>query len=490
MAPWLKRLLAVVAVFALSWTAAILLWRATMRVPSTADLALGMLGLPVGLLMACWAAGKGVTLARNAGAARSAGPAAAAAEQPPPAPPVSPPIDIVAAALRMPHGASPEALAQALTRQRARLDLDQELTDGDGFPVLAGRVPEADADAQRAAMAPWLAAQDLAHLRFGEEQLRALALATDVAAELALHAALHEPLAETVPPSLAEMAPPATEAARAAAMQARLPLLDLAVLLPQQWDAPLRSAAAEWLLHVARRQGWPAERATLHALAGQGAFDAVIADAAADRAGPPRLTLLLACDSRIGHDTVHDWAQRGLLFTAHNPQGLVPGEGAAAVLLAAPRHAAALYGPSQVRLHGAAMAQRATSADEDQRGERQLLGALAAQAMQQAAVDSAGVTLISADTDTRSGRVDELMAAAGAVLPELDLGKQAWSVAAACGHATAVPALAALALAHQHARDKQEYALCVSNLDPWRRYAALLGPASPTPSPSPTPLAS
>lgn len=494
MAPWLKRFLTVVGVFALSWTAAILLWRATMRVPSTADLALGMLGLPVGLLMACWAVGKGVTLARNASAARAAAPAAAT-EPAAPAPSLPPPIDIVAAALRMPHGASPEALAQAMTRQRARLDLDQELTDGDGFPVLAGRVPEADADAQRETMAPWLAAQDLAHLRFSEEQLRALAMATDVTAELALHAALHEPLAETVPPTLAETATSATQptpAARAAAMQARLPLLDLAVLLPQHWEAPLRAAAAEWLLHVARQQGWPAERATLYALAGQGAFDTIITEAAtpADRAGPPRLTLLLACDSSIGHDTVHDWAQRGLLFTAHNPQGLVPGEGAAALLLAAPRHAAALYGPSQVRLHGAAMAQRATSADEDQRGERQLLGALAAQAMQQAAVDSAGVTLISADTDTRSGRVDELMAAAGAVLPELDLGKQAWSVAAACGHATAVPALAALALAHQHARDKQEYALCVSNLDPWRRYAALLGPASPALSPSPTPLAS
>lgn len=483
MAPWLKRFLAVVAVFAVSWTGAILVWRATMRVPSTEDLALGLLGLPVGLLLACWAVGKGVTLARNSGVDQHSA-AAAVTGQPAPAPAPATTINIAAAALRMPHGASPEALAHAMGRQRARLDLDQELTDGEGFPVLAGRVAEVNAEAQHDMMHSWLEENELAQLRFTEDQLRALAMATEVTAELALHAALHLPLNESAAPALMPATTPS-----APATQQRLPVLELAALLPQQWDAPLRAAGAAWLLHVARSQGWPAERATLHAAADHDAFDNVIAEASAragraSHGGAPHLTLLLACDSSISNDTVHDWAQRGMLFTARNQQGLVPGEGAAGLLLAEPLHAAALFGPEQVRLHGAAMAQRATSADEDQRGERQLLGVLAAKAMQEAAVDAAGVTLISADTDMRSGRVDELMAAASAVLPELDLGKQAWSVAAACGHARAVPALAALALAHQHARDKHEFALCVTNLDPWRRYAAMLGPVAAASSPS------
>jgi len=52
-------------------------------------------------------------------------------------------LAMLATALRMPHGASPEELLAMLARDKAQPDLDAQLIDDDGYPVMAARSDDA-----------------------------------------------------------------------------------------------------------------------------------------------------------------------------------------------------------------------------------------------------------------------------------------------------------------------------------------------------------
>lgn len=70
----------------------------------------------------------------------------------------------------------------------------------------------------------------------------------------------------------------------------------------------------------------------------------------------------------------------------------------------------------------------------------------------------------------------ELMDLANDHLAHLDTGTDVLATGTACGHAGAVPFVAALALAHQQALDRQAPVLCVSNEDARHRSAVLVRP--------------
>ncbi|WP_431479157.1 hypothetical protein [Massilia eburnea] len=148
----MKRSLMVVGVFGLCWIAAVWYWRTTTRMPDTSDLALAMLVMPLTLIV-------GIVVARKTFDAPAAVPSGAGGAQAPAAavqdgqgaqgvantPDAAAPwtqFAVAATALRMAHGDSPAELAAAIAEGEARLDLDPELTDLQGFPLLAGRVAD------------------------------------------------------------------------------------------------------------------------------------------------------------------------------------------------------------------------------------------------------------------------------------------------------------------------------------------------------------
>ncbi len=473
MRAWLSNTLATGGAVGASWGAAVWHWRATNRMPSDVELAGALVVLPLVLLLAFWGGKKILAAAAASSAAGAAAGDAAAPAQPAPA--ASPAPVMLAGALRMPHGASAEELAEAILSKKARPDLDPELQDDDGFPVLSGRVADVDELAQQELMVDWLALQ-AQQPHFETEHWRALALGSAVVAELAAHAMLHPLL-----PAYRD-AQPAARAAQA------LPVLQLLPLLPDEWDEGRRQGAANWLLHLVVAQGWPAERAVLAAPAG------------ADRAAPfqrigqlaaqhaqaqlPYLSIVLACASHISGASVAAWAARGTLFTAANPDGAIPGEGAAGLLLADAAQALLIDADAAIVLHAAAAGRRATSADAAGRTDTTLLAELGETALRSAAPGSAAVGLLAADTDQRSSRVAELMGMANTALPELDPSSQFLSVAASGGSAGAVPAVATLVLA-RHAAAQPEPApqvLCVSNLDAFQRSAVLVGRKAAAPA--------
>ena len=390
-----------------------------------------------------------------AGAGATAAPAAPAqAATPAPRAPV---LAIVGAALRLPHGASPEQLAVALAGQRARVELDPELIDDDCFPIISARSKYAADEAVRDDIAAWLAAQGMADPCFSDEQRRALTLATQVTADLARQAAGLWIGTERQPR-----------------------LLRLIPLLPSEWQAGQRLAAGQWLRQTVVQAGWPPAQVELagplHGDACAGpvtslnrlAHEAVLANA-------PMNALVVACASHVGAQTVARWVAEDSLFSAEQPRGRIPGEGAAGLLVVDERQVHSIAGVRCVRLEALQEARRDTSADADEYVDPKPLASLVRHALEHARIAPADIALVVADTGQRSNRVLELMASTAA-LAQLDTGDDFVRIGLACGNCDVVPFIAALALARHHALACLGPVLCVSNEDPFCRIVAAVRP--------------
>ena len=436
---WLKRSLLVVGVFGLCWIGAVWYWRTTTRMPDTGDLALAMLVMPLTLVTGYWLARK--TFGAGAAQAPAAAPgspaqdaktadAGGAAPAPEAALPWQP-LAVGGTALRMPQGSSTAELAAAFAEGQARLDLDPELTDMHGFPLLAGRVAGVDL----AALEEWLANQKPAPRAQAGQHLRAMALGGEVAAELAQQASSVN--GEGV--------------------------LQLVPLVPSDWPEATQELALQWLKHCAADAGWPEDRlalrrpsATATPLAALRAVSALAGVAAPQ----PTLSMLLAFDSSIDPDAVERLAVDGKLYGPRNPNGRMPAEGAAGILLVPPADA-----EDDVLL----LALEAAAPGEDGR-----LPELAKAAL--APADGALPVYVAADTDHRAVAMSELMQCVEAAAPELDTGAALACIGAACGRTGAAAALAAVALAHQQALEGSGFALALANSDPTQRFALLVGP--------------
>lgn len=472
---WIKRTLLCLLVFGAAWGGALWYWDARDRSPDTGELLLFLLVLPLAVLALLW-------LGRALIALMLAAPAAAAAQDAPPpaaqdtAAPALPPLAIMGAALRCAHGATPEELAAVLKDHKALPALDSELLDDDGYPLMSARAALADSAASggplREDVGIWLALNGHPGVTFDDEQWRTLALGAAVAAELGEAAGAY--------------APPPLEKNRekdpAAPVQ---PVLRLMPIWPDHWQHAQRNAGAAWLRHVAAKGGWPASRIAVSVVAPDEPavspapvplLQALARHVASDPA--PLLTMVLACASHVGHASVNRWSDQATLFTSGHPQGMIPGEGAAGLLLAGLAHADR-FGPAPHRLLHSADAMRDSSADGARRADPTMLQTLAKQVLAEAASAPPAVALVLADTGHRTSRTMELMTLAIAATPQLDAGADVLRVGSAYGNCGAVPFVSALALAAHQAAELQAPVLCIGNEDPLRRSVALVLTAAP-----------
>ncbi|WP_202413480.1 hypothetical protein [Duganella sp. CY15W] len=476
---WLRKLALAGAAFGISWGGAIWYWRETNRMPATSELALYMLVLPLVLLTTLWLGRKAwarISVPATAGATAAATPAIDAA---PEAAPLPAALIIAASAIRVPHGASVDELRAALAGNQARPNLDSELQDDDGYPVMSARLRDIDEDALRDDLEAWRGKLQLANPRFDTAQWRALDAATSAVSELAAQAASHMYVAPwlqqeherqqgRLPPNAVPVPVP--------------PSLQLLAVWPADWTAQQREIADQWLRTVAVQAGWPQQRL---------AAPAPISDA--DDAGPalskllghcgdskhPCLAIVIAAASHLSENSIASLSAQNGLFSATHPQGRIPGEGAAGLLLADAAHASLITGrdDSGSVLQTIASGRRSASADDAKRDTDTSLAQAAEQALHNARLDGAAVTLVTADTGHRTSRVTELMHVVTAAAPQLDPGADVISIGSSCGSCGAVTWLTALAVADAEVQDRGGPVLCISNEDPYRRYAALLRPA-------------
>ncbi|MTV40788.1 hypothetical protein [Duganella radicis] len=495
---WLRNVALTAAAFGGSWGGAIWFWRETNRMPATSELVLYLLVLPVLLLSTWWLARKAWTRATAAtapvaGAAAGAGDAAQAAAAA--TAPLPPGLIIAASAVRAPHGGSVADLRAALAGNQARPSLDDELYDDDGYPILSARLPDAGDTALREELDLWRRTHQLEDPRLDQTQWRALAAASAVTAELAAQASLHADLGAW---EQQQQERKSGRLAPNAAVAPMPPLLHLLPLWADDWKPQQRELAAQWLRRVAIEAGWPqallsptaheaganapliGDGAVLAAREGDaGAILAALLQRRAD-ARQPCLALLVAAGSHLSDAAVSRLSNQNALYTANRPQGRIPGEGAAGMLLADAATAGAI-GPDAsggTVLQALHQGRRATSADEVRRDTDSCLTDAVQHALQAAQVDGANIALVAADTGHRTSRVTELMHVVTAAAPQLDPGADVISVGASCGSCGAVTWLTALALAGAEAQERAAPVLCISNEDPYRRYVALLRPAS------------
>jgi hypothetical protein len=444
---WIRHALIAIGVFVACWGGAIVWWRVSARVPGTREWMSLLFGLPLTVLLAGfigrhWMAKRAAAPADSISAAPAR--ASSAAERPVQAQHMA----VLATALRAPHGASAEELAAAIADNKARPDLDRELVDDDGFPVMCARCPDAHDDALREDVGDWLAAHGIADPHFSDEQWRALTLASAVASELAGRAAIEWIVRDDA-----------------------VPRLQVLPLLPPEWSKGQRDAAAAWLRHTVAQAGWQGQighvEADVDPAAGMAQLAGIVA--AGDQ---PCVTLAVACASHVGDGTVARWASDRTLFTATQPQGMMPGEGAAGLLLAGASDggAVALLAPLE-------QVQDEATADVRRRDGARVLKALAEGALAHAGVAAADVAMIVADTGHRSRYVLELMEYASAAIRQQGGSADVVRVGATGGYSGIVSFVTALALASHYALKRQAPVLCIANEMPGRRLAALVRPA-------------
>jgi len=448
-------------IFLICWGMSIAYWRSTRGTPGSGEFVACLFAIPLALTCVAWLGARLILprIAASMPAAAAAKPAAV-----PPAPPTVMPMAILASALRSPHGASAEELAAAIAGGKARADLDRELIDDEGFPVMAARSNDASDAALQEEIVEWLAQHGMAGLPFSEAQWRALILASAVTADLTLSAI-----------------------GALAGTESGLPMLQLVPILPLDWDAAQRQAACAWLRQMVERSGWASDNLLLAAEPPANASaptpSAVFSRLAHDtmQKAQPLAALVVACASHIDQETVDKWATAGKLFTSSRPQGLIPGEGAAGLVLADLEHARAKQLTDFVLLDPLEEAQHGVSADDIKRVDPNVLEELTKRAVKRRNIDFTDVVMIVADTGHRSSRVLELMGYASVTLPQLDDSGDIICVGVACGSCSTVPFITALALARHYVLERFGPVVCVSNEDALLRQAALIQPDGAVP---------
>ncbi|MGZ5200807.1 MAG: hypothetical protein ACXWC4_13630 [Telluria sp.] len=431
---WGKSALLVALFFFGCWGAAIIYWRATGHMPGAGELAFCLVGVPLLLAGGLWLSRRLIEPGAPVAAGASAAEPRAAMTSTPAA------LAILAGALRLPHGSSPEELLSAMKSNKARPDLDPQLRDDDGFPVMTSRCAAAGDEIARDEIVEWCAANGVASTAFSDEQWRALVMGTQVVRELA-------------------------------SGQPAMEKLQLLALIPPDWPPDQCKTCHEWLAHTIRQCGWSHDQ--IDVVAGDAHPTPASALAALEQSAGVALVVALA--SNVGDRTVAAWSGSGRLFTSSRQQGLVPGEGAAGLLLVASARATT---PAVV-LESIEEGKLGTSADNGKRIDAKLLDELARRALSRAAIQPGQVSAVVSDTGHRTNRVLELMNLGSSLLPELDANEDMLRIAASTGICGVVPAMAALVLAHHKAIESAAPVLWVSNEDAYSRAVGAIRPPTP-----------
>lgn len=422
--PMLAPVLLVVATFAGAWMLVLGWWQASDHAPTTAEIGLYLFALPLSLSGGFWFLRRFFDMLRTPTAATAAAPAAVSADSGTAPGAAVARLHVGTVAIAAPHAADPPALLAAIADNR-RPQLDPQLCDGDGYPILAARAEVAEGDI--AALPVTMSA----------EARRALAL---------LDAPLRAALAG------------AAEAFTANTGAKRLSIL---WSLPAQWPPAWQAALRDWLAgSVLVDYELPQTHVHLRAC---DSGNTLLHDLAGTVAGLPADTLLLvcACTSNIGEATVARWLSASRLYTTTHTDGLVPGEAAAAVLCASSELAA---GSPQIFpcAIGAAADGARTQPPGGKRGDAAAVTEALMAASTAAGIDLATVTTLYADSAHHAHSLGELLNAAGECCPAIG-DEDCAAVGTVCGSATPADALVALACACAAAADSQSPALCVSH---------------------------
>ncbi len=469
---WLRNTLIISGTFACVWLATIFSWQADSRLPNALDVAIFFVVIPLALLIIFWLSHKiwqFVILRNNVSAPATLNTSNDDKTK------VDDFIDeqeryltlnLVSAAIRTLHGNSPNELIARINENKTTFELDQELTDSSGFPMLTGRIPNIDISEQLQALQQWADSSKIEMPEWTPEQLRAITHGGQVVIELALQATEHAELDSFIFNAIADRD------------KQFFPVLQVIPLFPTHWSPKMCEFVGGWFEYLIRQQGWPSENiallsvSNLHSTDTFATIDRLLVDFF--RKKQPCIAMAIACDSNIGLATIEHWESLGKLPSSHRNGSIIPGEGAAGLLLADQQQSKLLTTEPTAQLHRVALGQHNQSTDGKERISDQVLVELVENVLLTSHIPAEKITFIASDTDHQVGKIIELMQMGTKIFPELDPITNYTKVANACGTMGSVAGLITLALGHHEAVSNDGTSICLSNLDDYQRAAVVV----------------
>lgn len=495
MSTFFRALAFLVAVCCLTWVGVLWWWQRTGHSAEVSDLVLYLGLLPLAMALAllglrwAWqrgAAGRAAAAVAAAGGANAAPAGSAGAAEGTEAQARHATVQLVLAQARSVAGEQAADVLEAAAAGKPLPRPDADLSNDDGLPVLCARIADQalDLEALRAELDTLLPAvqQQVANGQGqepGEHVLRALAaLRPPLEAQrdwlLALHQAQRN-ASEDGGASIDRL-PPAQ----------RPPLPGLRVLLgwPTHWSALEQALARAWAERCL--QGGPGEPSGLTdgyamavtSLAGSGEELWLRADQMSHGAGRSPWLLVAACDSDLTAERVDALITAQRLYDAtERPGGCIPGEAAAALLLApADWVPPADVEVRTVRVHRPALLRRDKPIEAPGRvGHRELADALE-QALVAARLTAADLGMLVCDADQHSPRSAELYGMAVDALHHLDPVEDMRLLGKVTGHTGTASALLVLAAAAEAVKTLRKPTLALGMADSHLRMALVLRP--------------
>ncbi len=486
MTTFFKGLALLVAVSCLAWISVLWHWRTSAYSPSSNDMLAYLVLLPLAgfglVLLLRWgwrAAADWRASSAAASAAAQAAPAGAAAAKAPPPEPPAPPLQLLRAELRCACAEDVNALLQAGQAGKPLPVLDDELRHDDGLPIMSVRIAELPLDDTKALLES-LASKMSGHATgqpggqpsgpSGEAMGSPSGARSDApsaapsGSEPASVAGDADPPAydgPELPPhlvrALAALAAPLGKALQG--LQPWWPLfdpgqqqpkqpergVDLLLAWPATWTEADRALADAWAraqLEAASLGPIDPASVRIDSLATGGVelwVEAQRRQREQRRDGRQRLLLLASAHSDLSEAAVAALARERRLFTpAQHPKGLMPAEGAAALLLAPHDWPAAPDASDPpVQLHPAVALKRDKSIEAAGSVSSQTLVDALAGAIGLAKLEPVNVAKLVCDADRHSQRGTELFGATLKVLPQLDAAEDLCLTAAVAGHGNA-----------------------------------------------------
>lgn len=491
----LKTLLLFTLVTFVVWVAVLWHWEVTHREMTVSDIViyLGVLPLAiVGLILAFGWAWKGAK-------ERAAAPPAPAAGSGPAAPPAQEDaqrhatVKVLAAHVCSPTGEAADDMLAAAEAGKPKPELFDALRDDDGRPVVCARIASMDTEAFKQQLEPVLAAvrghkPEWEHAAWPEHVVRAL-----TALQEPMGKALQslQPWAQQLGAAPPDDAPPAS-AAPTGKPNAMVRTL---VAWPLEWSEFDIALANGWLrscIGDVSATPIPASRFAVDAKPLTGEELLLKADQLLQllaREGRNDVVLVAACHSGISEAAVGQLSRERRLFSPeHHPKGVMPGEGAAALVLALPQWPAA---PDEedppVHLHRPCVAKRDKSIEAAGKVSSDCLRQAVGHALTAGRIEPDKVGALVCDADQHSQRSTELFGTTLELLPHLDPTEDMRLIGVGTGHTGVANALLVVAAAAARARSADKPTVALTLGDAFWRLALLVRPAAPQPDTGGTP---
>ena len=387
-------------------------------------------------------------------------------------------VQLLAAYIATAAGSSASELLAAARDSSPRPQLDAEMRGDDGMPVLTARIADVDASRVEEEAEPHLVAVRAAQAEWAQAE-------PDATVWRAL-AALEQPLLSSIDALL-----PWAELLATPRRPGDEPANERSVRVLLGW--PLGWSEFEQALARAVSTAWVTERgaAALHgvriavnaqAIGGEELLlqaDALMQSLARAHVDEP--LIVAACHSSLGERALEAMDQGGVLYDAQRrPKGRMPGEAAAALVLAGagwPLADDADMPPPW--MHRPALARRDKSIEAPGRVGAQMAQEVCAAALVASTLDAAVVTALVSDADQHTDRAAECFVAATETLPEIDAATDVVVLGHVTGAVGGVGPLLVIACAAEQVRAKEAPCLALALGDPFQRLALLVRPRPP-----------